>query len=298
MRELQSFHQTSKFAHRGAVVTDLDGTALDEREGTVFVAEAVAEGLKAISDLGRPVVLNTLRFPLNVVTTFGRAWSTIASAPLPLISLNGSVLGHLTTTSAGETTFEAVASLPLPEDEISAAVSALAELAEDGIEDIVVFHYPRDWRLGEVVWTPRPDKVEHLKRKYSSASSVTASPLPVLHETLCSGSTCMLSVLVDVPEDRRMAYQHANPNRFVTAPGVDKLSGALAAAAWLGFDLAESAGAGDTPMDTFLSGVGLAIQVGPMGLDLKGTRATVKLRDPAELGAALFTLASFQRMAS
>lgn len=67
LHELRRFHQTSKFAHRGAVITDLDGTALEEREGTVFVAEAVAEGLKALADLGRPVVLNTLRFPLNVV---------------------------------------------------------------------------------------------------------------------------------------------------------------------------------------------------------------------------------------
>ena len=295
--ELQRFHQASKFTHRGAVVTDLDGTAVDEREGTVFVAEAVAEGLKAITDAGRPAVLNTLRFPLNVVSTFGLAWSTITHSPLPLISLNGSVLGQLTTTGAGEPTFEEVTSFPLPDDEIDTAVSAVSELVEGGIEDIALFHYPRDWRLGEGIWTPRADKIEHLRSKYRSASAVGSTPLPGLRETLASEQACMLSLLVDVPEDRRMAYQHVNPNRFITAPGVDKLSGARAAAAWLSFDLDESVGAGDTPMDTFLSGVGLALHVGPMALPYRGLLATVRLRDPSELGAALFALATFQRTA-
>jgi hydroxymethylpyrimidine pyrophosphatase-like HAD family hydrolase len=295
---LLRFHQGSRFAHRGAVITDLDGTAVHERDGRVFVAEAVAEGLKALSDLGRPVLLNTLRFPLNVVSTFGRAWSAITEAPLPLISLNGSVIGHLTSTEAGEATFEEVTSFPIPDDDIAGAVSALDQLIDDGITDIVLFHYPRDWRRGEWLWTPRPENAAHLQAKYSSASSVASTPLEVLHETLLSEGACMLSVLVDVPEDRRMAYQHVNPNRFITAPGVDKLSGARAAAARLGFDLDHSVGAGDTPMDSFLSGVGLALEVGPMVLDFKGLHGTVRLRDPSELGAALFALATFQRQSS
>lgn len=59
-------------------------------------------------------------------------------------------------------------------------------------------------------------------------------PLPALHDLLLAHGACMLSVLVDLPEDRRMAYQHANPNGFITATGIDKLSGARKTAArWI-----------------------------------------------------------------
>jgi hydroxymethylpyrimidine pyrophosphatase-like HAD family hydrolase len=295
MIDLHAFHQSSQFAHSGAVITDLDGTAVLEVEGRIFVAEAVADGLKALTELGRPVVLNTLRFPLNVIQTFGRAWSEITKAPLPLISLNGSVFGHLTATLSGDPAFDEVASFPVPESKIAAVMSALAQLVEDGIEDIALFHYPRDWQLGEAIWTPRPDAVAQLKAKYRSASSVTSGPLPALHERLLSQGTSMLSLLADVPEDRLMAYQHANPNQFITAPGVDKLYGAREAATRLNFELDQSVGAGDTPMDNFLAGVGLAFHVGPMALAHAGQRATVRLRDPSEFGAALFALAKFQR---
>jgi len=102
-------------------------------------------------------------------------------------------------------------------------------------------------------------------------------------------------VLADIPEDRRMAYQHTNPNRVVTAAGVDKLSGAREAAARLRFDLDQSLGAGDTPMDNFLSGVALAFHVGPLELAFRGRADTIRLADPFQLGAALFELAGLQR---
>jgi hypothetical protein len=76
---------------------------------------------------------------------------------------------------------------------------------------------------------------------------------------------------------------------------VDKLSGAEAVAARLGIDLAHSVGAGDTPMDNFLKGVGLAVQVGPLDLEHKGLRQTVKVPNSLELGALLFRLAELQR---
>ena len=87
---LLDFHRRSGFAERGGVVTDLDGTAVHEREGRVLIADPVAEGLRELAMQGRPVVLNTLRFPRNVIDTFGRVWSAITSEPLPLVSLNGS----------------------------------------------------------------------------------------------------------------------------------------------------------------------------------------------------------------
>jgi hydroxymethylpyrimidine pyrophosphatase-like HAD family hydrolase len=289
------FHRESRFATRGAVVTDLDGTAVHESEGRIAVAAPVTEGLKALADLGRPVVLNTLRFPLNVVQTFGHAWSAITADPVPLVSLNGSVLGVLRPTEAGETTFDPVVSFPLAPEMVDGAAVALRDMLAEGIDDIVVFHYPPDWRLGETVWTPHAERVAALKAKYVSASRVVSSAPDAFGETLRSEGVCMLSILVDLPEDRRMAYQHANPNRFLTAPGIDKLSGAREAAERFGFDLLDSVGAGDTAMDRFLSGVGLAFQVGPRPLADCGQRATVRLRDPLELGAALFALAELQR---
>lgn len=291
---LRNFHLTSQFSTRGGVITDLDGTAVHERDGRILVADTVTAGLKAVAGLGRPVVINTLRFPLNVIRTFGRAWSAITAKPVPLVSLNGSVIGNLTPTDVGETVFEEIAAFPLSASEIDEALRALGGLLRDGIDNVVLFHYPRDWRAGEMIWTPRSERVDALHAKYTSATAVRSMPLEELGETLHTDGTTMLSVLVDIPEDRRMAYQHANPNRFVTAHGIDKLSGAREAAARLDFDLAHSVGAGDTPMDNFLNGVGLALHVGPMSLDFRGVADTVRLTDPAELGVALFELAGMQ----
>lgn len=293
--QLLAFYGTSQFAARGGVITDLDGTAVHEQDGRVYVAEPVADGLKALVALGRPVVLNTLRFPLNVIRTFGREWSTITAEPVPLVSLNGSVFGLLTPAAVGETTFHEIAVFPLSAGEIDDAVREVEALLHDGVTDLVLFHYPRDWREGEVVWTPRPERRDALRAKYVSASSVVATPLPALRAQLHVRGACMLSLVVDVPEDRRMAYQHTNPNRFITTAGVDKLSGAREAAARLDFDLDQSVGAGDTPMDRFLAGVGLAVHVGPLALDYRGRVDTIRLRDPLEFGTALFELAGLSR---
>src|SRR4051812_36534682 len=91
--QLQSFLDGSRFARDGAVVTDLDGTAIHEFEGRAIIPDPVSHGLKRLNDLGRPVILNSLRFPLNVIRTFGREWYGITNAPLPLVSLNGGIMG-------------------------------------------------------------------------------------------------------------------------------------------------------------------------------------------------------------
>jgi hydroxymethylpyrimidine pyrophosphatase-like HAD family hydrolase len=295
---LRDFRRGSRFAEAGGVVTDLDGTAVHERDGRVYVAEPVAEGLKALADLGRPVVVNTLRFPLNVIRTFGREWGAITSQPVPLVSLNGAVMGLLTPVGDAETTFDELAAFPLSAAELEAAVAHLEGLLAEGLNHILLFVYPRDWGEGEIIWTPRLERVPDLKAKYLSASSVISGSMSELRDMLLSHGACMLSVLVDIPEDRRMAYQHANPSRFFTTAGVDKLSGAREAAARLGFDLDQSVGAGDTPMDSFLAGVGLAIVVGPLELAFQGRRDTLRLRDAMEFGAALFELARLDAEAS
>ena len=288
---LRAFRAASRFTAHGAVLTDLDGTALHERDGRLFVAESVAEGLKALVDLGRPVVLNTLRFPLNVIRTFGREWSAITSQPVPLVSLNGAVFGLLMPEGEHAVTFQEIAAYPLSAAEIQAALKRLGMLVDAGLTELVVFIYPRDWRAGEIIWTPLQERVEALRAKYLSASEVIAGPVERLADLLFSHGACMLSIQADIPEDRRMAYQHIDPHQFVTAAGVDKLSGARAAAARLEFALHDSVGAGDTPMDRFLEGVGLALQIGPMELSYRGRIDTLRLARPQELGYALFELA-------
>jgi hydroxymethylpyrimidine pyrophosphatase-like HAD family hydrolase len=294
---LRAFHAQSDFAHKGGIITDLDGTALLEEDGRLFVELQVEAGLKALIDSRRPVAINTLRFPLNIINSFGRTWSAITSAPVPVLSLNGAFFGYLKPKGEQEVEFEEAVSCPLAADHIESVLAEVATMLDRGIGDILVFHYPCDWRLGERIWTPHPHKVDEVRRRYGSASSVEAGEIEMLAGALRADGACMLLILAEVPDDKCMAYQHANPNRFITAPGIDKLSGARLAAQRLGFDLAHSVGAGDTPMDTFLSGVGLALHVGPLELGFRGLVDTIRLPDPGALGAALFELSSLQLLA-
>src|ERR1700754_1585788 len=89
---LKTFVTESGFARHGGIVTDLDGTALHEDAGRIYIPQPVEFGLKALHDLGRPFVLNTLRFPLSVLRTFGREWYAISNSPIPTVTLNGSLL--------------------------------------------------------------------------------------------------------------------------------------------------------------------------------------------------------------
>lgn len=159
------------------------------------------------------------------------------------------------------------------------------------------FHYPRDWRAGERVWTPTAERIPALAERYRSASEVATAPVAALRERLHAADVCMLMLLVNASGDRLMAYQHAQPNRFYTAAGVDKRHGAEAVAAVLDIDLEHSVGAGDTPMDTFLDSVGLAVHVGPMDLPFRGRRQTVRVPDSLALGELLFRLADLQHEA-
>src|SRR5258708_39986722 len=92
--KLQSFMEKSDF-NRGLLVLDLDGTALLEDKGKVFISSSVEKGVKLVHDLERPVALNTLRFPRSVMETIGQAWYQIADQPILTVLLNGSVLGYI-----------------------------------------------------------------------------------------------------------------------------------------------------------------------------------------------------------
>jgi hydroxymethylpyrimidine pyrophosphatase-like HAD family hydrolase len=296
-KQLNEFVCASRFWIDGGIVTDLDGTAVHEVDGRIYIPKPVEFGLKRLRDLGRPFVLNSLRFPLSVLRTFGRDWYNISNAPIPAVSLNGSLLGYVTKTADDEMAFEEIEAHPLTAAEIDEVLTGVRGLLDGGIKDVLVFYYPRDWREGEIIWTPVPDHVLHVKEKYRSASSVTAVEFGKLGAQMHAEEVCMIFLLIDVPQDQLMAYQHTKRSNFFTHKGVDKLFGTQRMARHLGIDLAHSVGAGDTEMDRFLEGVGLAVHVGPLALGYRGLLQTIKLPDSTSLGDLLFRLADLKDLA-
>lgn len=290
-RRLRTFVNKSDFCQQGGIVTDLDGTAVHEDRGRIYLPKPVEHGLKQIYELGRPLVINSLRFPLSVIRTFGKEWYTISRAAIPCVSLNGSLLGYVIEQSDGQLVFEEISAMPMMANEIEDVIGKVTGFVEANIKDILLFYYPRDWRMGEIIWTPIPENVSEVRQKYTSASSVTAVTISKLREQMHAEQVCMIFLLINVPEDQRMAYQHTQRSNFFTHEGIDKLAGAQAMADHLKFSLDHSVGAGDTEMDRFLKGVGLALIVGAMNLKYEGTRDTVRLKDSFELGDVLFRLA-------
>jgi hydroxymethylpyrimidine pyrophosphatase-like HAD family hydrolase len=293
--QLWQFLRQSAYPSHGGIVTDLDGTVVHEEQGRIHIPKPVEFALKELYDLGRPLILNTLRFPLSVIRTFGKDWYSISNSPIPTVTLNGSQLGFVTKTAQGELTFEEITAFTLTSAEIDEVLEGVKGLLEGGIDDILVFYYPRDWRMGEIIWTPVPEKVQPVKEKYLSASAVTAVEFAKLRDQMLAEELCMVFLLVNVPQDKLMAYQHTKRGNFFTRQGVDKLYGAQSIAAKLNIDLQHSLGAGDTEMDNFLKGVGLAVIVGRRNLDFRGSLQTIKLKNSFELGDLLFRLAEIQR---
>src|SRR2546421_8636497 len=115
---IRDFTTISSFSTRGGVVMDLDGTAVHEDNGRIYIPEPVEFGLKALYDAGRPVVLNSLRFPLSVMRTFGKEWLAISGAPIPVVSMNGSQIGYVQRDQKGELCFKEIAATPLSGNEI------------------------------------------------------------------------------------------------------------------------------------------------------------------------------------
>jgi hydroxymethylpyrimidine pyrophosphatase-like HAD family hydrolase len=288
---LREFLASSNFARNGAIVTDLDGTAVHEFEGRVIVPEPVEFGLKRLHDSGHPFVINSLRFPLSVMRTFGRAWTSISNAPIPTVALNGSLIGHVLVDDRDQLVFREVDAFVLTPDEIDEMLKGVDGMLRDDVRDLLVFFYPRDWTAGEWIWTPDPSRLDAVRAKYRSATGVLATSFEELRDRLLADPVCMLFLLIDLPQDRLMAYQHTRRSNFITHKGVDKLHGAREMTARLGFDLGHCIGAGDAELDNFLEGVGLAVIVGGAALDFKGRHSTVRLADSMELGNLLFTVA-------
>jgi hydroxymethylpyrimidine pyrophosphatase-like HAD family hydrolase len=289
--KLQKFIEQSSFATSGVVITDLDGTAVHEAQGKIVIPKEVELGLMRHYQRGRPLILNSLRFPLSVIRTFGQDWYKISNAPIPTITLNGSLMGYVKKTDEAELVFEEAAAFPLTKDEVLETLTGVKGILDRGLKNVLVFYYPRDWRIGEVIWTPVAENVDHVKDKYRSASAVTAVEFPKLQEQMLAEEICMIFLLIDVPEDQLMAYQHTKRSNFITHKGVDKLFGARVMSDMFKSDLRDSLGAGDTELDTFLAGVGLATLVGNHNLDFKGLIDTIKLNNSLELGMLLFRAA-------
>jgi hydroxymethylpyrimidine pyrophosphatase-like HAD family hydrolase len=288
---LQRFLRDSRFAERGAVMTDLDGTAVHEREGRVILSRSVEMGLERVHATGREVLINTLRFPLSIMRVFGAEWRRASGCDMLVVSLKGSLVGRIVTADGGELAFEEIEAFTLTAEELTEVLTGVRGLCEQGADDLLVFFYPRDWRQGELIWTPDPQRVAHVQAKYRSASRVFSGSVDQLEADLRAEPQCMVFLLIDAPQDRLMAYQHTERTRFVTHRGIDKRHGAITLASALGISLADSVGAGDAETDTFLNEVGLAAIVGNQDVGFKGKYDTVRLPDAPAFGELLLAIA-------
>ena len=288
---LRFFLGASRFRTHGVVMTDLDGTAVLEREGRIYLPPSVERGLQRVHAHGRPVIANTLRFPLSVINVFGAEWHRVTGANLPLVSMKGSQIGQVVRAASGEFNFEEWQATTLAAAEIEEVLVGVEGMVAHGLDDLLVFFYPRDWRRGERIWTPMAKRVEAVASKYRSASEVMSGPCEALRQALHAEPVCMIFLLIDAPQDRLMAYQHTNRSSFFTHGGTGKVDGAISMARRLGFDLCDCVGAGDASTDDFLAEVGYAVIVGNAELDYKGVRHTARVSDVAALGELLGAIA-------
>ena len=288
---LQRFLRDSRFLERGAVMTDLDGTAVHELEGRVVLSRSVELGLERVHATGHEVLINTLRFPLSIMRVFGDQWRRASGSDMLVVSLKGSLIGRIVSAGGGELAFEEIEAFTLAAEELAELLTGVRGLCEQGAPELLVFFYPRDWRQGESIWTPDPQRVAHVQAKYLSASRVFCGTVESLAEALYAQPQCMVFLLIDAPQDRLMAYQHTERTRFVTHRGIDKRHGALSLASALDISLADSVGAGDAETDTFLDEMGLAAIVGNQDVGFKGRYDTVRLPDAPAFGEMLLAIA-------
>ena len=292
--QLHQFYANSRFHERGGVITDLDGTAIHEFQGAYSIPKEVEFGLKKIYDLGRPIVINTLRFPLSVIRTFGKEWYRISNCPIATVLLNGSQLGYISEGADG-LQYEEISAFPLVEKEIDVVLDLVGSFLRDGIEDLLVFFYPRNWKKGEIIWTPVKEKIAFVQNKYPSAERVISEEIKSLEARLKREDICMIFFLIDIPQDKLMAYQHTQKSNFFTHAGVDKRFGTEQMARLLDFDLEHSVGAGDSQMDTFLAAVNQPVYVGNHALPFEDHRPAIRVSGSNELGHLLFELADLEK---
>src|SRR5207249_10881180 len=47
-------------------------------------------------------------------------------------------------------------------------LEGIAQLTKSGIDDLLLFFYSRDWREGETLWTPCPEKIPERSEEHTS----------------------------------------------------------------------------------------------------------------------------------
>jgi hypothetical protein len=213
------------------------------------------------------------------------------SAHCPLFSLNGSLIGYLTRSDSGALAFEEIDAFPLAQSELDGVLQRIDALLTDRRKAFLVFWCPRDWTAGERIRAFREHRVEAVCIRYPSASAVVAGKPDGLRQAWTRHEVCMLLLLLDVSQYRLMACQHAERERFLVRAGVDKLHGAHRITESLQVALSDCVGTGDTAMDTFLDGEGLAVTVGEAAPPLNGVSETVRVRDSAQLGRLFHRIA-------
>src|SRR4051812_21355175 len=136
--QLRAFLHDSAFMDQGSIVTDLDGTVVHEDQGRIEIPVPVGAALKELYELGRPLILNTLRFPLSVIRVFGRQWYDMAKGPIPLVTLNGSQIGRITLNEK-DLVFNEINAFPLKRSEVEQILERIQGLLSGGVTDVLVF---------------------------------------------------------------------------------------------------------------------------------------------------------------
>lgn len=295
---LQDFFEKTDFANNGWLITDMDGTVITEEGGSYSIHTHVVIGLKKLYDLGRPIIINTLRFPLSVMRTYNKVWFSNFDYTVPAVLMNGSQLVEFTKSGEDDFTCKELTAFPLTADEINEQIKRVREMVSNDTPELLVFYYPRNWEKGEIIWTPEEDRIPRIQEKYRSASLVYHSPIEELQKHLLVEDICMMFILVEIPQDTQMAYQHKRKKDFVTHKGVNKLFGTQKIAEHFGLKMEASLGAGDTDMDSFLNGVALPVHVSNPNLNFHNPAPTIKVENPAAFGDLLFYLSSLQKEAT
>jgi hydroxymethylpyrimidine pyrophosphatase-like HAD family hydrolase len=295
---LRGFVKKSNFMS-GAVILDMDGTTLVEEHGKVFISGSVEKGVRAVTELGRPVIMNSLRFPLSVIRRIAEEWLKMSAPEIPVVLLNGSLTGFIKEQN-GKIIFSESGAYPLERKKIKEVIEGIRELVEGKehkpLNKIDLFYYPRDWKKGEIIWIPTLARYDETKKKYQSACEIIAVPVDELERRLLAEDICMMMLLVDMPHDQRMAYQHHNPSDFFTKAGVSKSFGTRELARKMNISLLDSVSGGDTSMDDFLETTGLAVIVGEdNNLKYRGRKETMWVDSPSELGELLISLCEMVR---
>jgi len=302
---------------KSAWFLDLDGVALVEEHGNVFVSREVEQGIRDLDAQGWSVIINSARFPLSIIKSIASAWLSIYEADIPAVLLNGALIGSFKK-QEDEVVFEEVAAFPLTRDEIEKLVlgiqEALGASISGGARDLAFFFYPRDWRKGEIVWVPEGTHIDSVRHKYRNASEIVSWSFSELRERMFEANICMAAQLIEKESDASteqepdalQSFQIRNPWDFFMTDGINKAAGSAIIAEKLKVCLADSAGAGDSKMDTFLAKVGLAVRVGH-GKDMDqvkkeipfwGIHETLDVDGPPDLGEAMRSLAVLLRVHS